>query len=196
MAEYDELLDMLDGYGETIADDAAAAIRAQSKRIAELEADANAWRLVAKRAGICMSCAVGSIEPCTDCLGTQWDGGAPAEFREPLSRLAAIYAYRGEAEKVAALIIDRHIRALSSNDPEYDEDDRLRKWVSSALLAARMEGAEAEREACEKICDEYGQIWAKKAFKNETDEGIAACEGASSAGYELAAAIRARKDTP
>jgi hypothetical protein len=34
-----------------------------------------AWKDAARSAGVCMSCGGGSIEPCTDCLGTGWNNG-------------------------------------------------------------------------------------------------------------------------
>lgn len=53
-----------------------------TEAVENLQAELAAWRNVAKRAGICMSCALGAAEPfgCTDCLNTGWNGGAPAGF--------------------------------------------------------------------------------------------------------------------
>lgn len=43
---------------------------------------ATAWKDVAQRAGVCMTCALGAPDTfgCTDRLNTGWDGGAPAGF--------------------------------------------------------------------------------------------------------------------
>jgi len=57
---------------------------APAEAVKNLQTELIAWRNVARRAGICMSCALGAHEPfgCTDCLNTGWNGkdcdGRPA----------------------------------------------------------------------------------------------------------------------
>lgn len=53
-----------------------------AEAIKNIQTELATWRNVAQRAGICMSCALGTPEPfgCTDCLNTGWNGGAPAGF--------------------------------------------------------------------------------------------------------------------
>ena len=41
-----------------------------------------AWKEAFRRLGGCTSCALGLPEPCTDCLGTGWAYGVPAEVLE------------------------------------------------------------------------------------------------------------------
>lgn len=61
---------------------------APAEAVKNLQAELIAWRNVARRAGICMSCALGAHEPfgCTDCLNTGWNGGAPTGFIPELPR--------------------------------------------------------------------------------------------------------------
>jgi len=59
-----------------------------AEAVKNLQAELTAWKNVAQRAGICMSCALGAVEPfgCTDCLNTGWAGGSPAGFSPELPR--------------------------------------------------------------------------------------------------------------
>jgi hypothetical protein len=43
------------------------------------------WKEVARKAGVCMSCALGTPEPygCVDCLNTGWASGTPPGFVRP-----------------------------------------------------------------------------------------------------------------
>lgn len=50
--------------------------------IPRLKAENEQLRKMLECFGVCMSCAYGSAEPCTDCLGTGWDGG-----RDPFAAL-------------------------------------------------------------------------------------------------------------
>ena len=61
---------------------------APAEAVKNLQTELIAWRNVARRAGICMSCALGAHEPfgCTDCLNTGWNGGAPTGFIPELPR--------------------------------------------------------------------------------------------------------------
>jgi hypothetical protein len=56
--------------------------------VKNLQTELTAWRNVARRAGVCMSCALDAHEPfgCTDCLNTGWNGGAPTGFIRELPR--------------------------------------------------------------------------------------------------------------
>ena len=45
----------------------------------KLVAERDVYKAACKQAGVCMSCVLGKMEPCTDCLGTGWDGGSPYE---------------------------------------------------------------------------------------------------------------------
>jgi hypothetical protein len=58
--------------------------------LTEQRAALAAWQEVARRSGVCMTCAISAPEPygCTDCLNTGWDGGAPAGFT-PEATIAA-----------------------------------------------------------------------------------------------------------
>jgi hypothetical protein len=91
----DQMREMLSSVGLTIGDVAqpAAATPPESKcychvlpngygKCPECRAAATAWKEVAQRAGVCMTCALGAPDTfgCTDCLNTGWDGGAPAGF--------------------------------------------------------------------------------------------------------------------
>jgi hypothetical protein len=52
-----------------------------AEAVRALKAEAADWSEACRRAGICMSCATGKLgEPCHDCLGTGWNGGAPAGY--------------------------------------------------------------------------------------------------------------------
>ena len=52
-----------------------------------LKSDVRRWSEACRRAGICMSCATAELmEPCHDCLGTGFDGGAPAGYVRELPR--------------------------------------------------------------------------------------------------------------
>lgn len=77
-----------------------ATVSALRKRVEEAECERDGWKAVCKRAGVCMSCALGAFEPygCTDCLNTGWDGGAPAGF-VPEQRIADLTRERDEANK-------------------------------------------------------------------------------------------------
>lgn len=59
-----------------------------TEAVRNLQTELAAWRNVAQKSGICMSCALGAHEPfgCTDCLNTGWTGGAPAGFIPELPR--------------------------------------------------------------------------------------------------------------
>lgn len=61
---------------------------APAEAVKNLQTELTAWHNVARRAGICMSCALGAHEPfgCTDCLNTGWNGGAPTGFIPELPR--------------------------------------------------------------------------------------------------------------
>lgn len=58
--------------------------------IEHLQKELEAWKDVARRLGVCMSCATGRYEPCTDCLATGWDYGISPEDRvwEQVERIA------------------------------------------------------------------------------------------------------------
>jgi hypothetical protein len=52
-----------------------------------LQAEKQRWMDACRSAGICMYCAAGApYGPCHDCLGTGWDGGAPAGYVRELPR--------------------------------------------------------------------------------------------------------------
>jgi hypothetical protein len=55
----------------------------------------DAWKAVARKTGICMSCAINSVEPCTDCLGTGWNNGEDpwARINELESEKAKLLAH-------------------------------------------------------------------------------------------------------
>lgn len=50
-----------------------------AEAVRELMSEAKAWKEACRKAGICMSCALGAPEPfgCVDCLNTGWNGGSP-----------------------------------------------------------------------------------------------------------------------
>lgn len=59
-----------------------------AEAVKNLQTELTAWKSVAQRAGVCMSCALGTPETfgCIDCLNTGWTGGAPAGFIPELPR--------------------------------------------------------------------------------------------------------------
>lgn len=61
---------------------------ALAEALKNLQTELTAWKNVARQAGVCMSCALGAPDPhgCTDCLGSGWEGGAPAGFIPDLPR--------------------------------------------------------------------------------------------------------------
>lgn len=78
-----------------------------STQLAEAQVERDDWMKACRVAGICMSCATGSFEPCTDCLDTGWDGGSPRGYViEPAPGTHAIDQERqiiaDEARRLAA----------------------------------------------------------------------------------------------
>jgi hypothetical protein len=77
-----------------------AALTVERARADEMAVEKDAWKEVARRTGICMSCAVpNSYDPCTDCLGTGWDNGNdPFARADAAERIAAAFVRAMEAQ--------------------------------------------------------------------------------------------------
>ena len=57
-----------------------------------------AWKAAFRRFGGCTSCALGLWEPCTDCLGTGWAYGVPAEVLEAKAEIDDLHAALASAQ--------------------------------------------------------------------------------------------------
>jgi len=183
MSKYDELLTRLDHWSGFVTKnyaDAAAAIRAQAKRIADND------ELIGKLNGQIIGMGVAMREKdkriaeletlCnnieSECAGYAFNAEAyEIRIRELTARLAAIDAYRGDLKStVMQLISSQSMDKSATIDPEE---------LAEALSVAREQGAADEREACAKIAENIGI---------RSDDPYAS-------GEEIAEKIRARKGT-
>lgn len=111
---------------KSVAHNAHLAVR-EERTIADTEkaraetakAEASEWKLVAKRAGVCMTCAIRAPEPygCSDCLNTGWEQGAPAGYVEE-AEVAALKADVERKDKALA-----PFDAVAERDIGDDETD-------------------------------------------------------------------------
>lgn len=198
-SEYDELLARIEAGNPYSSIDALEALRARAKRIAELERNGLADNGLEKLASMMLRCslATGHGETIDDLISEmEWqikERSNRAEAAE--SRLAAIDAYRGEAEKVADRVT---IDYFGING---DAAKSLFSLVTNALLAARMEGAEAEREACAKAVEKRAtEIGRQECCGIGTGDGYSPPECCADPLFMISdrdalTAIRARKGT-
>lgn len=82
----------------------AEEVRALKAEAANYCSSMQRWSEACRRAGVCMSCATGELgEPCHDCLGTGWNGGAPTGYVSQ-DNVERLYQENGALRKLNASV--------------------------------------------------------------------------------------------